>query len=80
MTITEALQEALNNSELNYRALERETGVIRQSLMKFSRGETSLRLDIADKLAAYFGLELRAGDSKSAAKKPKKSAKGKRSK
>lgn len=78
MTITEALQDAINSSELNYRALERETGVIRQSLMKFSRGETSLRLDIADKLAAYFGLELRAGDSKSVAKK--KPTKGKRSK
>jgi hypothetical protein len=27
--------------------------------MRFLRGEQSLRLDMADKLAAYFGLELR---------------------
>jgi hypothetical protein len=26
--------------------------------MRFLRGEQSLRLDVADKLAAYFGLEL----------------------
>jgi len=39
-------------------ALERETGVKRASIMRFLRGETSLRLDLADKLAEFFGLEL----------------------
>jgi plasmid maintenance system antidote protein VapI len=32
----------------------------RASIMRFLRGEQSLRLDMADRLAAYFGLELRA--------------------
>ena len=38
--------------------IERRSGVLRQSLMKFARSEQSLRLDQADKLAAFFGLEL----------------------
>ena len=53
-TMTEALREAIAESELSFKALERETGVLRQSLMKFARGEQSLRLDVADKLAKFF--------------------------
>ena len=56
--MTERLRKAVNNSPLPFQALERETGVLRQTLMKFARGETSLRLDKADKLAEYFCLEL----------------------
>lgn len=56
----------MRDSGMSFKAMERETGVVRQSLMKFVRGETSLRLDVADKLAAYFGLVLKA------AQKPKK--------
>jgi plasmid maintenance system antidote protein VapI len=41
-------------------ALERETSVTRASILRFVRGSQSLRLDMADRLAAYFGLELRA--------------------
>ncbi|MDB5346472.1 MAG: hypothetical protein JWP89_4849 [Schlesneria sp.] len=59
MTITESLRIAVNESEISFLALERETGVIRQSLMPFARGEASLSLAAADKLAEYFGLELR---------------------
>jgi len=40
------------------KALARETGVQRLSIMRFVRGVQSLRLDVADKLAAYFGLAL----------------------
>jgi hypothetical protein len=46
----------------SFRAIERDSGVLRQSLMKFVRGETSLRLDIADTLAEYYGLELKPVD------------------
>ena len=56
--MTEALLRAIRESERPFLTLEQQTGVTRQSLMKFVRGETSLRLDVADKLAAYFGLEL----------------------
>ena len=57
-TMTDALRQAIADSDLSFKAMERETGVIRQSLMPFARGEQSLRLDIADKLAVYFGLEI----------------------
>ncbi len=57
-TMSEALREAIADSELSFKTLERETGVLRQSLMKFARGETSLRLDIADTLAEYFEIKI----------------------
>jgi hypothetical protein len=57
--IAEALRRAIAESGMSFKALERETGVLRQSLMKFARGEQCLRGDAYDKLAAYFGLELR---------------------
>ena len=57
-TMTEAIREAIAESELSFKALERETGVLRQSLMKFAAGEQTLRLDAADKLAEFFGIEV----------------------
>ncbi len=57
--ITDVLLRAIANSGLSFKALERETGVLRQSLMKFARGEQSLRGDLMDKLAVFFKLELR---------------------
>ena len=51
--MTDALRAAIDDSDLSYSALERETGVKRQSMMKFVAGKQSLRLDVADKLAAY---------------------------
>ena len=57
--MTEALQNAIAKSGMAYNAIERATGVKRQSLMYFMRTERSLRLNIADRLAVYFGLELR---------------------
>jgi len=58
MTMTIALRQAIAESELSFLELERQTGIKRQSLMKFAQEETSLRLDKADALAEYFGLEL----------------------
>lgn len=61
-SISEVLRAALNkaiDSGLTFRQIERETGVLRQSLMKFARGETSLVLDKADALAIYLGFELK---------------------
>lgn len=57
-SLADALREAIADSELSFKAMERETGVTRQSLMKFAAGETSLRLDIADKLLALFNIEI----------------------
>jgi hypothetical protein len=44
---------------MSYKSLERKTGVTRACIMRFVRGDQSLRLDKADLLAEYFGLELR---------------------
>jgi plasmid maintenance system antidote protein VapI len=54
------IAEAVGAGRTNYKALERETGVTRASIMRFVRGSQSLRLDMADRLAARFGLELAA--------------------
>ena len=56
--ITEPLRRAIQESGITSKALERETGLKRPSIVRFRRGDQSLRLDLADKLAAYFGLEL----------------------
>ena len=56
--LTDALRDAINESGMTFKAIERDTGVLRQSLMKFVRGETSLRLNLADKLAKFFGLQI----------------------
>lgn len=55
-TMTELLRESLRQSK-SLREIERATGVKHQSISKFLRGETSLRLDLADRLAAYFQIE-----------------------
>jgi plasmid maintenance system antidote protein VapI len=55
--MTELLRQAIAGSGESFIGLERATGVLRQSIMKFARGEQSLRLDLADRLAAYFGIE-----------------------
>jgi plasmid maintenance system antidote protein VapI len=57
--LSDVLKQALATSGMAHIDLERATGVKRASIMRFLRGETSLRLDKADRLAAYFGLELR---------------------
>jgi plasmid maintenance system antidote protein VapI len=58
--ISDLLRRTIAESGVPLLRLERETGVTRASIMRFVRGSQSLRLDMADRLAAYFGLELRA--------------------
>ena len=57
-SITEVLRQAIIDSRLPLLRIANDTGVQRASLSRFVRGRNSLRLDVADKLAAYFGLEL----------------------
>ncbi len=57
--MTALLREAIRESGKSFIALEEATGVKRQSLVRFARKEQSLRLDMADRLAAYFGIDLR---------------------
>jgi plasmid maintenance system antidote protein VapI len=56
--IADALRRMIAESGMSYSALERETGVARASVMRFISGERTLRLDMADRLAAFFELEL----------------------
>lgn len=57
-TATEIIRQAITDSGLTFAELGRRSGVKRQSLMKFSRDEQSLRLDMVDKLLPCLGLEL----------------------
>jgi plasmid maintenance system antidote protein VapI len=57
-TMTELLRKALSEAE-SLRAVAIATGVQDASLVRFVSGRQSLRLDKADKLAAYFGIECR---------------------
>ena len=58
LPITDLLRETIIASKIPLLTLEQETGVQRASIGRFIRGTNSLRLDVADKLAAYFGLAL----------------------
>jgi transcriptional regulator with XRE-family HTH domain len=57
--LTDPLRQAIVDSGLPLLRLASETGIARASLIRFTRGETSLRLDVADRLAAYFRIEAR---------------------
>jgi hypothetical protein len=52
------LRRTIVKSKLPLLVVERETGVPRASVRRFVAGTQSLRLDVAGKLADYFGLEL----------------------
>jgi plasmid maintenance system antidote protein VapI len=60
MNISETLRRAVLDSGLPLLQIAEAAGVERASLSRFVRGERTLRLDMADRLAAHFGLELRA--------------------
>jgi len=57
-TMTDVLKTAIEESGLTRYRIATDTGIGETSLMRFVRGETSLRLDKADVLADYLGLEL----------------------
>jgi transcriptional regulator with XRE-family HTH domain len=57
-TITDVLRKTMEESGLSLYQIAKDTGIVSQSLLRFKRGETSLRLDKADVLADYLGLEL----------------------
>lgn len=57
-SLTEALRDALREDPTSYAEVSRQTGLARPSLMHFAKGNRSLRLDLADKLAAYYGVQI----------------------
>lgn len=58
-TLSSVLRSAILESGLPLQRIADATGVQRASLSRFVRGERTLRLDMADKLAHYFKLTLR---------------------
>lgn len=56
--ISDLLRRTIAKSDVPLLALQRETGVTRDSIRRFVNGQQSLRLDMADALADYFDLEL----------------------
>ena len=57
-TISQVLREAITKGGESLADLERTTGVSNAVLSRFVRGERTLTLPTADKLARHFGLEL----------------------
>jgi transcriptional regulator with XRE-family HTH domain len=57
--LTDVLRKAIVDSGIPLLTLARETGIARASLIRFTRGGTSLRLDKADALCRYFGYRLK---------------------
>jgi transcriptional regulator with XRE-family HTH domain len=57
-TLTDVLRAAIERSGLTHYRIGRGAGIPESSLLRFMRGETSLRLDKADRLAAYLGFRL----------------------
>lgn len=57
-TMTDVLKAAIEESGVSRYEISKATGILQTSLSRFVRGETSLRLDKADVLAEYLGLEL----------------------
>lgn len=57
-TMSDVLRAAVADSGLTLAALHAATGVQPASLSRFLRGERSMRLDLADKLAAFLNLTL----------------------
>ena len=62
--MTDRLRQAIAESGLPMLTIATEAGIERASLIRFARGDQSLRLDIADRLAVHFGLELQPASKK----------------
>jgi plasmid maintenance system antidote protein VapI len=57
--LSEPLRRAIVESGISFHQLQEQTGVERASISRFVACKRSLRLDVADRLAAQLGLELR---------------------
>jgi hypothetical protein len=58
-SVTDTLRATIRASGVALLTIEQQTGVQRASLSRFMRRLRHLRSDAVDKLAAYFGLELK---------------------
>ena len=56
--MTEVLRKAIDRNGVSLYRIAKDTGISPESLLRFQRGDQSLRLDRADLLAEYLGLRL----------------------
>jgi transcriptional regulator with XRE-family HTH domain len=59
MNLTDTIKKAIENSEQSRETIAKKTGIDRAALSRFVRGGMGISLSTADKLADYFGLELK---------------------
>ena len=71
MNMKTTLKQAIRDCGLSDQRLGKLAGVNRLSLRRFLNGETSLSLEAAERLAEFFGLELRPTDRPKSKKGPK---------
>ena len=65
-SITEVLRQAVRESGQSFYSIAKATGLVEESVSRFVRGKQSLRLDKADALAKYFGIQCRHAPGKGA--------------
>jgi len=58
MDLTDQLRDAIKNSGATLYRIAKDSGVPYVVLHRFASGERQIKLDTADKLAAYFGMKL----------------------
>jgi plasmid maintenance system antidote protein VapI len=63
MTMSQVLLREIEKSGHSLYQISLATGLDKSALGRFVAGRTSIRLDLADKLAAYLGLELHAKET-----------------
>jgi plasmid maintenance system antidote protein VapI len=59
MTVTDALRRAINTADTSRYLISKATGIHQATLSRFIHGERGLDGSSIDKLAEYFGLELK---------------------
>jgi len=68
MGLSERLRQEILTCPLSFRAVSRATGIAVPIISRFASGKRSLNLESADRLAQYFGLELRKKSSRKKAR------------
>ena len=59
MTLTDTIRQAIKTCEVDKKRIADDTGINSSVISRFVRGHQGISLSTADKLAAYFGYELK---------------------
>lgn len=62
--ITDVLRRAIAQRKCNLAEISRQTGVQYMSLLRFARGDQSIMLNSADRIAAFLGVKVIYEDEK----------------